>query len=321
MVQRSANIFLALALFCVSMVGFSQADEGVQLLKDSDDKLILFENHFFEALKYKAIGNFSRAITELEKCQQLFPNDDSIEFELAKNHFLLDHFTEAQLYIEKALKSKPENYWYLNKAKAVYLKTHNYEQAINIQNKMIELRPETKEDLVLVYILSNQNNKAQLVINELEKDGITSRKLRNYQKAIKKRNNINTGKSTGDVSDLLLVDLKSSYENQKEFKMLSLIMKQEYGDEHFEELRKYSDESLELFPAQPLGYLMKGRGFNVSKEYNLAIDVLNEGLDFIVEDGILAAKFHDQIALSFEGLHQVNKAKKARKKAVELRSN
>lgn len=321
MTQLRSNIFLAFALFCVSMAANSQVDEGMQLLKDSDDKLILFENHFFEALKYKAIGNFSRAITELEKCQQLFPEDDSIEFELAKNHFSLNNFMEAQLYIEKALKLKPENYWYLNMAKVIYLKTYDYEEAINIQQKIIVLRPERKEDLALVYILSNQKDKAQLVIDELKKDGITSRKLRSYQKAIEKRSNVNPGKSTIDIDALSLEDLKKSYEKKKGFKVLALILEQEYKSENIEGLNKYSTESLELFPAQPLGYLMKGAVFNGNEEYNLAIDVLNEGLDFIIEDAILAAKFYEQIALSFDGLHQGEKAKEARDKAIELRKN
>ena len=104
---KNANIILMIAFFCVSAMSFSQVDEGLTLLEDSDDDRILFENHFFEALKYKAIGNFSRAIIELEKCQQLFSHDDSIEFELSKNHLALNHLTEAALYIEKAMYSKP----------------------------------------------------------------------------------------------------------------------------------------------------------------------------------------------------------------------
>ena len=80
------------------------------LLKDSDDELIKFENHYFEALKYKAIGNYTRAIVELEKCQQLFPNDVSVDFEFSKNYFELNKLLEAELYIEKSLKSSPDNF-------------------------------------------------------------------------------------------------------------------------------------------------------------------------------------------------------------------
>ena len=85
MKKRSANIFIFLIVLCTSFLSFSQNDDGLQILEDSDDILIKFENHFFEALKYKAIGNYSRAITELEKCQQLFPDDESVDFEFSKN--------------------------------------------------------------------------------------------------------------------------------------------------------------------------------------------------------------------------------------------
>ena len=318
---KSANIIFVIALFCASTVSFSQVDEGLTLLEDSDDNLIRFENHFFEALKYKAIGNFSRAITELEKCQQLFPNDDSIEFELSKNHLSLNHLTESALYIEKALTSKPDNFWYLNQAKAVYLKQYDYEKAIAVQNKLIEQKPNKKEDLVLVYILSNQREKAQEVLDELSADGITSAKLQNYARALASSKKAkNTQKTTPSVG-MSLSELKKAFKKEKQFDVLKEILKQEFESKNFEGLQEYSALGMELFPAQPLVYLMQGRTFNHQKKYNEAIDVLIEGLDFIVEDNLQEANFYDELALSYEGLNMEKKAKDASSRATELRKN
>jgi len=318
---KSANIILIIAFFCASTMSFSQVDEGLILLEDSDDDRILFENHFFEALKYKAIGNFSRAITELEKCQQLFPSDDSIEFELSKNHLFLSHFTEAALYIEKALMTKPNNFWYLNHAKAVYLKQYEYEKAILVQIKIIEQKPNKKEDLVLVYILANQRKKARKVLDELNADGITSGKLQNYARALANSKKANNVQKTTPSNGMSISELKKAFKSDKQFDVLKEILTQEFENKNFEEFKEYSAIGYEMFPAQPLVYLMQGRSFNYEKKYNEAIDVLMEGLDFIVEDNLLEADFYDELALCYLGLNKGEKAKEAKNKAVELRKN
>lgn len=318
---KSSNIFLLIAIFCASFLSFSQVDEGLILLEDSDDNRIRFENHFFEALKYKAVGNYSRAITELEKCQQLYANDDSIEFELSKNHFSLKNYIEAALYIEKALISNPNNFWYLSQAKAIYLKQYDYEKAIAIQNKIIQQQPGTKEDLVLIYILSNQKKKAQKVLNELSADGISSLKLRNYTKALENSNKGRTSQKQTSSVGISLVELKDTFDKKKQFDVLKEILKQEFENTNFKELQKYSELGLEMFPAQPLVYLMQGRTFFNQKKYNDAVDVLNEGLDFIIEDKLLEATFYDDLALSYKELNKMQKAKEAVEKATELRKN
>jgi tetratricopeptide (TPR) repeat protein len=318
---KSANIILMIAFFCASVLSFSQVDEGLTLLEDSDDDRILFENHFFEALKYKAIGNFSRAITELEKCQQLFPNDDSIEFELSKNHLSLNHLIEATLYIEKAMNSKPTSIWYLTQAKLIYLKQYDYKKAIAVQHKIIEQKPNKKEDLVLVYILSNQREKAQKVLDELIADGITSSKTQNYSRALSNSKKTKSVQKITFSNGRSISELKKIFKSDKQFDVLKEILTQTYKTKNFEELKEYSAIGYELFPAQPLVYLMQGRSFNYQKKYTDAIDVLIEGLDFIVEDNLLEANFYDELALCYVGLNLEKKVKEAKSKAIKLRNN
>ena len=60
MKNRTSNFFI-LILFCTSFLSYSQDDDSMILLKDDESKLIKFENHYFEALKYKAIGIETKA--------------------------------------------------------------------------------------------------------------------------------------------------------------------------------------------------------------------------------------------------------------------
>ena len=317
---KSANILLVIALFCASFLSFSQNDEWMTLLKSSDDDKIKIENHYFEALKYKAIGNYTRAITELEKCQQLLLTDEpSVDFEFSKNYFFLNKYAESALYIEKALKADTTNYWCLVHAKKVYLKQYNYSEAIAIQQKIIELKPSKKEELVLIYILANDREKAQNLIDELVSKGITSSKLRNYQRAIenyRKKNSPQEVDSTGKIS---IEELKEAFKTKKQFDILKQILLYEYTNGDEKELQYFSEEGMELFPAQSLVYLMQGRSLNFQKKYNVAINVLNNGMDFIVDDALLEADFYEQLAISYEGLNQTKKAQESRVKSNQLR--
>ncbi len=317
---KSANILLVIALFCASFLSFSQ-DEGMLLLKDSDDNRIKFESHFYDALKYKAIGNYTRAITELEKCQQIVTDDVSIDFEFSKNYFMLNKYAEAALYIEKALNIESKNYWYLVQAKKVYLKQFDYSKAISVQKKMIILRPNLKEDLVLVYILANERREAQDLIDELISKGITSSKLRNYQKALLNYRNRNTVTKVVSTKNAPIEMLKESFKSKKQFDVLKAILMFEFSEENNKELLNFSEQGMELFPAQPLVYLMYGRALNIVKKYNEAIDVLNNGFDFIVDDMLLEADFYEELGKSYDGLNQPKNAKMNREKSSQLRKN
>ena len=316
---KSTNILL-LALLCVSFLSFSQ-DEGMLLLKDADDDRIKFENHFYEALKYKAIGNFTRAITELEKCQQIRKDDTSIDFEFSKNYFLLNKFDEAALYIEKTLNAEGENYWHLAQAKKIYLKQFNYKKAIATQKKIIVLRPKLMEELVLVYILANDRENAQILLDELHSKGITSSKLRIYQKALSNYKKRMSKPKTVSIKNISIEKLKELFKTQKQFRILKAILMFEYSNNNTQELLNFSEQGMELFPAQPLVYLMNGRSLNNQKKYNEAIDVLNNGSDFIVDDNLLEADFYDALAKSYDGINDVKNAELNRKKSNLLRKN
>jgi predicted Zn-dependent protease len=322
MIIRTIHSVIIIVFFCFSIVSFGQEiDEGLTLLKDSDDTRIKFENHFYDALKYKAIGNYSRAIIELEKCQQLFPKEYSLAFEFAKNYYFQNKFDEAALYIEEALHNDPESYWYLEQAKKIYVKQFKYSKAIEVQEDIIKLRPEKREDLVLIYIRANEIARAQTLIDELTRQGISSYRLKSYQRSIVSLRKRSAPQEIVAVENETIQDLKVRFKSEKKFDVLKEILVFEYANRNEEALLKFSKEGLELFPAQPFVYLMQGRSFNFGKKYNDAIDVLINGIDFILEDKLLEAYFYEQLAISYEGLNQVEKARKSTEKSVELRKN
>ncbi|MDT0554176.1 tetratricopeptide repeat protein [Urechidicola vernalis] len=321
MKKRSTYVLMISILCCAFCNSFGQVDEGMEILEDSDDVRIKFENHYYEALKYKAIGNYSRAITELEKCQQLDANDASVAFEFSKNYYLLNKFNESRLYIDSALNLEPTNYWYLEQAKKVYLKQYEYPSAINVQQKIIEQKPSKKEDLVLIYILANEREKAQSLLDELNAAGIRSSKLRNYQNAIKNYKRNQTSSTPATTTKMSTEDLKESFSANKQFEVLKQILILEFAGGNKVELEKYSTEGMALFPAQPLVYLMHGRVLNFNEKFKEAISTLEMGMDFLIEDNMLQADFYESLSNSYLGLQQTKKAEEFRVKSNELRKN
>ena len=226
--KKRTSIFFILLLFCTSFLSFSQDDDGMTLLKDDDSNLIKFENHYFEALKYKAIGNYTRAITELEKCQQLYSDDKSVVFELSKNYFFLNKFVEAELYIENALEKDSENYWYIVHAKKVALMQFNYQKAIELQKKIVLKKPEKTIDLMTLYFQAGKFKEAQRIIDELSSKKITIPRLEYYKQTIDRQLNPKQKVIVTTTSDNLknqsLETLKKAFEENQEFKVLKEIL-------------------------------------------------------------------------------------------------
>lgn len=325
MFKQSTNFYFFLVLFCASFLSFSQVDEGMTLLKDADDKKIKFENYYFEALKYKAIGNYTRAITELEKCQQLFPDDKSVVFELSKNYFSLNKTGEAALYIENALEKDSGNYWFLEHAKKVYLKQYNYPKAIETQEKIVAQNPKKTEDLVLVYLQAKKYKDAKKTIKLLEAQHQNSYRLERFKLILSnyysKKSVVVKQVTTSNTNSLSLEELKKLFKDKQEYKALKEILTQELANNDFDNLLIFSSKGLELFPAQPVIYLMNAKSLIHAKKYNDAIDVLNNGIDFVVDDLNLEIDFYEQFAISYKALNQDKESKKYLEKANRLKNN
>ncbi|MFT4642893.1 MAG: putative Zn-dependent protease [Candidatus Azotimanducaceae bacterium] len=315
---KSVNIYLCLLLVCAFSISYSQ-DDSLTLLEDSDDVLIKFENHYFEALKYKAIGNNSLAIIELEKCQQLFPNDKSVDFEFSKNYFDLRKYIQAELYIDKALQQNSDNYWFLELAKKIQLKQYNYLKAIELQQKIILQKPKFTEDLVLIYIQASELEKAQKLIEELEIKGFSSSRLTRFKKTVSNRNRNETKQRIVETKNASLEDLKESFKSNKQFDILKKILQEEFILKNREGLYKYSSQGLELFPAQPYVYLMNGKALISQEKYKDAIDVLMNGIDFVIDDREMMVQCYQQLAIGYEAIGKNKKAENYRNLAIELR--
>lgn len=296
------------------------AQKNMKVLQN-EQKDLNFQNFFFEALQQKAIGNFDKAISALENCQNIKIDDKAVEFEFAKNYFELDKYYEAETYIKKALIKEPENLYMLVLLKDIYNNQNNFKDALEVQKKILVKDPNSQLDLVSLYIKNHQIDNAKKLLIDLEKKGILSANLLPFKKSLLKGNVITPTSviPSKPIEKQSAEELIETYKTDNTFAVLKLLLQKLNAQKQFLALEKYSNEALELFPAQPLVYLMNARAINQKKEYQNALHILERGFDYIVEDILLEANFYEQMSLSYKGMGQNANASKYYNKANALR--
>jgi len=148
-----------------------------------------FENNFYEALKQKAIENYDKAIVSLEKCLQKEPNNPEVHFQLGVNYLALKSYTDAESAFQKAVDLEPKQRWYWNGLYDVYYQTRDYNKSIPIVEKLVTFDANMKEDLVSLYMTTQQFDKAKTVIDDIESKGTLTKAMETYQMQIQSMQN------------------------------------------------------------------------------------------------------------------------------------
>ena len=170
-------IFLFIVLLCNSTLLWAQnTPEEVAMEKDE------FNDSFYESLKQKGIENYDKAIIELEKCLKIQPDNPTIYFEIGKNYLEQKEYKKAYESFEKATKIDPNNRWFWVGIYDVCYETKEFEKAIPIVLKLIDFKKEYKEELVALYMNTDQYENALELINELN-DQVGKLEMRTLYKA------------------------------------------------------------------------------------------------------------------------------------------
>ncbi|MFH7016229.1 tetratricopeptide repeat protein [Flavobacterium sp. FlaQc-47] len=162
MIQKGVIVILFFVLLSNPISVMAQTEpEDIAMATDE------YQDSFYESLKQKGIENYDKAIVSLEKCIKLKPNDAVAYFELGKNYLSLRQYQSAQDSFEKATQLNPKNKWYWLGIYDVSFQTKNYPLAIETIQKIIVFDEEYKDDLISLYMITNQFDKALLAINEM----------------------------------------------------------------------------------------------------------------------------------------------------------
>ncbi len=170
------NIVVFLFLFQFS---FGQVNPEEVEIADNE-----FESNFFEALKQKAIENYDKAIISLDKCVRKDPTNAEVFYQLGLNYLAQKNYIQAETAFQKAVELEPKQRWYLNGLYDIYYQTKDYNKSITVVEKLIPFDSNMKEDLVSLYMNTQQYEKAKVVLNDIESKGTLTKEMETYQMLI-----------------------------------------------------------------------------------------------------------------------------------------
>ena len=303
---QEKRIFVFAFLFSV----FSYAQERVvDTTAVAEGKELRFEENFFDALTQKAIANYGKAIEKLETCNELIPNNKAVLFELSKNYFKLNRNYEALEYANQALVIEADNIWVLEHVVEIHKRLRDFKAAIKTQQKIAKKHPKKEKYLVYLHLQNRDRKSALQLMDELSKKKMLDRRLRNIQARLLKR-----AKKKSKVKEQVVVknneeniDLRTAFEKDKTFKSLKELLGELFKTKNTD-LVSFSEQGLQLYPAQPLVYLMHGRGLIEQKNYKKAIRSLENGIDFVIDNKALENSFYKELVKAYKGLGDTKKS-------------
>ncbi|KFF07383.1 tetratricopeptide repeat protein [Flavobacterium reichenbachii] len=197
-----------------------------------------YQDSFYESLKQKGIENYDKAIVSLEKCIKLKPNDAVAYFELGKNYLALKEYRNAQDAFEKATQLDPKNKWYWLGIYDVSFETKNFPLAIETIQKIIVFDEEYKDDLISIYMITNQFDKALVAINEMdEKFGKSS------EREVYKNQILSQGKYQSVGIDNLIDQIKKNPKEESNYvNLIFLYSKSDQTDKALEVAKQLAKE-------------------------------------------------------------------------------
>lgn len=89
---------------------------------------------------------------------------------------------------------------------------------------------------------------------------------------------------------------------------------------HYKLVLDKSNEALQKYPAQPILYLLNGVALNELQKPNEAIDILEAGLDYIIDDPKMESDVYNQLSISYTMLNNTAKAQSFSAKAKQLKT-
>jgi len=310
MQKRKVHLILLGILFLPFFM-FSQEKVVLKPSLNKEEKSLKFQEFFFKALSEKAINHYQNAIQHLENCNEIFPNNKAVLFELSKNYLFLNKTLEATEYAKQALKNDPENQWILTHLITVYKRDSNFSEAIKVTKLLIKKHPKKKEQLVFLY-LQNQNYKeAKKLLQAMENERVLSSRLKRIKNSLNRFSDKKKPQKAAKKEGV--TNLEAAFNQQKTFSSLKKLLLF-LADQQSPLLLKYSKEGLSLFPAQPYVYLMNGKALNLQKKYNKALESLQNGIDFVIDNPKLIKRFYKEMLIAYKGLGKMKEVEKIKKR-------
>lgn len=290
-------IILLCGMLVFSGQSVAQEEESAEISLEAYSDA--FQEHFFGALKEKAVENYEKAINLLLECKKLEPGHAVIDYELGKNHFALNQYPQAENYFKSAVAKAPDNLWYSESLFNTYKAQHNTAEAIKIGKQLAQKHHKYKAFMARFYAEHKDYEEAIRLLDELDEALGASTQRKNQRIRYQTLMNVKENNQTATEENIQKNNPLNAINNTIE-------AYQKAAD--YNGLLVFIDEVLETYPSQSKFYYIKGNALNHLKKYTEAVTVLETALDFIVDDIVLENNIYKEFVLAYQAMGNTKKA-------------
>ncbi|MFI0429764.1 tetratricopeptide repeat protein [Mariniflexile sp. HMF6888] len=294
--------------------------EALKILDELDAEFgISVERDFMRNQIYEATGRKKDQIKNLEARVEDNPDKESNYLQLIFRYSENNEQEKAFETAKELLKINPNSQIVHLALYKFYLDDNNAEKAIEsmkIVVKSPEIKPEAKLKVLtdfVQFVGDNPQYEADLVeATALVSDSNNSKTLTELGQYYLAKNN--KPKALEYFESALKIDAEN-------FSVLRNVLLLYIDLKKFDLAEKKSHEVIQKYPAQPLFYLINGVALNQLNQPQKATDILEMGLDFIIDDNKMEIDFYNQLSISYGLLSNTAKAKTFSDKAKQLETS
>lgn len=293
--------------------------QALDLLDELDADFGLSESR--DAMRndiYSITGNADDRIENLEQRIANNPNNEDNHLKLIYRYSQTGDQKNAYKAAKNLLKVKPDSKFVHLALYKFYLQDEKVEEAISSVKKVLtspEINADAKTKVLkdfVAFVAKNPEYESDLIditaLIDDNKDAQTHSDLGQYYL------------QAGDKVKALTNFKEALKQSPNDFKLIKDVLLLELDIKDYNAVITDSERALELYPAQPILYLVKGVAQNNSGEPKKAIDNLEMGLDFLIDNPSMKADFYSQLSLAYKALNNISKSETFAKKAKALKA-
>lgn len=293
--------------------------QALELLDELDEQLGVSEAR--DAMRndiYSITGNADDRIENLEQRIANNPNNEDNHLKLIYRYSQTGDKDKAYKAAQNLLKVKPDSKFVHLALYKFYLQDDKVEDAINSVKTVLtspEINVDAKTKVLkdfVAFVQKNPEYEGDLMditaLVDNNKDAQTHSDLGRYYL------------QAGDKVKALSNFKEALKQNPSDFKLIKDVLLLQLDIEDFKAVVKDSNEALELYPAQPILYLVNGVANNKLGNYKLAIENLEMGLDFLIDNPNMEGDFYSELSIAYKALNNISKSEAFAKKAQALKA-
>jgi tetratricopeptide (TPR) repeat protein len=294
-------------------------DEALELLDELDATLgISVSRDVLRNRIYEATGRKKEQIENLEARVENNPSKESNYLALIFRYSENNEKDKAFETAKELLNINPKSQLVHLALYKFYLDDNDAEKAIEsmkIVVKSQQIKPEAKLKVLsdfIEFVKENPEYEADLIeATNLVSDDDNEKSLTELGHYYLSQNN------KEKALEYFKKALKQDTDN---FAILRNVMLLQIDLKRFDEAAENSTKALEKYPSQPIFYLINGVASNELNKPNSAIESLEIGLDYVIDDNKMEADFYNQMSKAYTLLNNTVKAKTFSDRAKQIQS-